>query len=357
MGTIQAGSESNIFPVYLKNSNGFDVQNISIWGDGTIKNGSVKFSKTLSPFVEESILEYHDILLNDNEILFYIKVESNESIMPGGGDFRVLAKAEVANLTGQIQMPAPDPNATIIFNVVDNLGKPLQDVIINFNDNCIENTDVLGNATYKNVPLDGNINYTIINNGYETKTGVVNVVTNGTTQTVNIILSELVSKNVKFTIANGSTKIPDAKIKIKGQVINIGGTNISYNDMVLTTVYDGTTNVKLVAGTYSYTITANGYVTLNDTFTVASNDVEVIPTMIPAYPITFAINNGTNPVEYSNVNINGQDITADYNGNAITYLANGTYNYTISATGYVTQTGSINVANAAMTKNITLVTN
>jgi hypothetical protein len=355
MGTIQAGSESNIFPVYLKNSNGFDVQNVSIWGDGIITNGTVKFSKTLSPFVEESMLEYHDILLNEDEILFYIKVESNESIMPGGGDFRVLAKAEVANLANQTQMPAPDPNATVIFNVVDKNGKAIQDATISFNDGCIEKTDVLGNATYKNIPLDGNMNYTIINNGYGTETGTVNVSVNGSTQTVNVVLTSLQTQNVKFTIANGSTMIPNAKIVIKGQTISIGSTTITYNDMNVTTVYDGTANIQLVAGTYQYTVDVDGYVEVNSTFTVTTSAIEVKPTMTPAYAVTFMIANATNPIEYANVNINGKDITADYNGSAITYLANGTYNYTITAVGYTTQTGSITVASTAATKNITLV--
>jgi hypothetical protein len=149
--------------------------------------------------------------------------------------------------------------------------------------------------------------------------------------------------------------IPNAKITIKGQTINVGGTDITYNDINITTVYDGTANVQLVAGTYNYIVDVNGYVEVNNTFVVASSDIDVKPTMTPAYATTFIITNGTNPIEYANVNINGQNVTADYNGNAIVYLANGTYNYTKTAVGYTAQTDSITIANAAITKNITLI--
>ena len=50
----------------------------------------------------------------------------------------------------------------------------------------------------------------------------------------------------------------------------------------------------------------------------------------PAYTVTFNVDDGTDPIEGANINIDGTDLTTDASGVATTDLEDGTYSYTVS---------------------------
>ncbi len=95
---------------------------------------------------------------------------------------------------------------------------------------------------------------------------------------------------------------------------------------------------------------------------VASNDqqneytyIDVSYTPGDTYTVTFNVTDeDENAVEGANVNINGQDLTTDADGMATIDLADGDYDYTVSKTGYLDATGTVTVAGAPVTEEVTL---
>ncbi len=74
------------------------------------------------------------------------------------------------------------------------------------------------------------------------------------------------------------------------------------------------------------------------------------------YSLTFNIRNSTDPIENAIVSFDGSSYTSDINGQVfIENLINTDYNYTVSATGYITTTGVVTISDADMTENISMV--
>ncbi|HKK60524.1 MAG TPA: carboxypeptidase regulatory-like domain-containing protein, partial [Salinivirga sp.] len=73
------------------------------------------------------------------------------------------------------------------------------------------------------------------------------------------------------------------------------------------------------------------------------------------YLATFTVTDAdSNPIEGATVNINSTDITTGVNGVATIDLADGTYDYTVSATGYLNATGSITISGADVAEEVAL---
>lgn len=74
-----------------------------------------------------------------------------------------------------------------------------------------------------------------------------------------------------------------------------------------------------------------------------------------AYDVTFIINDGTNPIEGAEVVFNLQTLTTNASGEVVFEdLANGTYNYEVSATGFINESGTITVDDADITETLSL---
>lgn len=95
---------------------------------------------------------------------------------------------------------------------------------------------------------------------------------------------------------------------------------------------------------------------------IASNDQETPYTNIDVsytpgdtYTVTFNVmDEDDNAIEGANVNINGDDLTTDASGVATINLADGDYDYTVSKAGYFDATGTVTVAGAPVTEEVTL---
>ncbi|MDD3011678.1 MAG: T9SS type A sorting domain-containing protein [Bacteroidales bacterium] len=77
-------------------------------------------------------------------------------------------------------------------------------------------------------------------------------------------------------------------------------------------------------------------------------------TINPTYSVTFNVTDGAAPIENASIAINGQTLTTNGNGEASIDLEDGTYGYTITATGYENETGDVFVEGASQTVNIQL---
>lgn len=75
-----------------------------------------------------------------------------------------------------------------------------------------------------------------------------------------------------------------------------------------------------------------------------------------AYTITFIVYNESNsPINGATVTINGENQTTNSSGEAVFFMVNGTFEYSVAATGYIATGGWINVNNADQTVSIKLV--
>ncbi len=149
-----------------------------------------------------------------------------------------------------------------------------------------------------------------------------------------------------FTVTNNETGSP-----VSGAEINIEGN-------ILNTDASGLAVVNLENGTYTYTITATGYFEQSNSVTVDNAPAEVAVSLVPVsgYTVTFTINDDitTDPIEGATIDIEGTTITTDPSGLAAIELENGTYNYTVSATDYVEETGSLTVNDATESISVAL---
>ncbi len=76
---------------------------------------------------------------------------------------------------------------------------------------------------------------------------------------------------------------------------------------------------------------------------------------IKNYSITLTITDGTNPIIGSTITFSGSAYTTDANGQAIiNNVENGTYPYTVEATGYETASGSVTVNGSDVSEVVTL---
>lgn len=356
MGTVQAGNDSSVYKVRLSNQNGFDVKNIEVWEEGNIINGKLRFSKTLYPFVGNDTLTFEEILVNGRFLEFYVKIESEESIVPGGGNFKILSKAQIASESGEdIQIPAPDPNSIVKFVIKDNNGNNLNNAIVKFNSNAIEKSNVYGEAIFKNVSINGEMQYEIMADGYITISGTTIVDESDKTYIVNVELIPIAKHKVTFTIKSDTTPIINSKVIINEKKIQFGNSIITIPRIELYTDINGIATIDLAEGEYTYTITNSGYVDLNNVMTVGLSDLSINQNLTVAYKVQLKITNGIDPVEYSVVTINNMSMVADYDGNIITKLPAGNYNYTVAAAGYNTFTGNIAITNSNILQQINLI--
>jgi uncharacterized membrane protein len=135
---------------------------------------------------------------------------------------------------------------------------------------------------------------------------------------------------VTFTVDNGATVLQ--------------GASISIHSTTLTTGSDGTARISLPNGTYSYTVSDNGYTTSSGSVTLSDSDSGVSVSLSKTtYSVTISVTDGTAPVDGATVSIDGTDVTTDSNGHAVFTLAWDNYDYTISKAGYTNASGTVSV--------------
>ena len=78
---------------------------------------------------------------------------------------------------------------------------------------------------------------------------------------------------------------------------------------------------------------------------------------VTTYAVNFNVTDGANPVEGANVAINSQNLITDAGGTATVYLEDGSYSYTVSASGFEDALGDVTVAGADQTLDVTLTAN
>jgi hypothetical protein len=73
--------------------------------------------------------------------------------------------------------------------------------------------------------------------------------------------------------------------------------------------------------------------------------------------VTFNVTDGTDPIQAAVVTVNSQNYATNAAGVAEVFMEDGTYAYTVTASGYADGSGSITVAGSDITEDVTLISN
>ena len=189
----------------------------------------------------------------------------------------------------------------------------------------------LGQATTK--LKNGEYNYTITKRGYDDLTGSFNV----QGQNVNIERTlDLKHYNVVITVLDSDNNEP-----VQGAAVNINSNSYPTND-------NGQVTVSLQNGTYPYTVTKSGYYDGNSSITVLDSDnSSVVNLQARLYNVILSVRDPERqPIENATVTINNNTYQTQSNGQVSLQLKNGTYPFTITATGMDDYSDDLTVASA-----------
>jgi hypothetical protein len=235
---------------------------------------------------------------------------------PGFQNLTVTNLEIIDNTTISVQL-TPIPVYSVIFNVISTGGTPINNAVISFNGI----TNPAGDYSFTAIPA-GTYSYSVSATGYQ-------VVSSN-----NLKIVENTSVQIQMT------SVPPTTYSLSFVVTSDAGTLIT--NAVVT--FNGVTNpegnysfTNIIAGTYSYSVSASGYQNKSvSNFQVTQNTsvaVQLDPLPPSAYTINFAVTSdaGT-PIINAVVTFNG--VTNPEGNYSFTNIIAGTYSYSVSASGY-----------------------
>lgn len=221
----------------------------------------------------------------------------------------------------------------VLFNVYQvNQGTPAEGALVTIQGQpSALPVNSLGQATTK--LKNGEYNYTITKKGYDDLTGSFNV----QGQNVNIERTlDLKHYNVVITVLDSDSNEP-----VQGAAVNINSSSYPTNDK-------GQVTVSLQNGTYPYTVTKSGYYDGNSSVTVLDSDnSSVVNLQARLYNVIMSVRDPEQqPIENATVTINNNTYQTQSNGQVSLQLKNGTYPFTVTATGMDDYSDDLTVASA-----------
>lgn len=156
---------------------------------------------------------------------------------------------------------------------------------------------------------------------------------------------------------NTSNVTPNIKLQITAYGQAIEGATININQQTLTSDNNGYANIDLASNTYSYTVTASGYITETAEITVTDLDqiitVSLLSTNDAYRLVNFKVTANDEPIEDARIEIGNEYLVTDVTGYASFEFA-GTQNYTVEASGYNTYNGSFTIDTEKEAQNISI---
>ena len=135
---------------------------------------------------------------------------------------------------------------------------------------------------------------------------------------------------------------------VAGADVTIGEETVS-TDATGEAVFEG-----LAAGTYQYSASLTGYPDVTGEVVIESSDVTENIVFTAGQTVTLTVNDGANVLEGASIEIDGQTLSTNDQGQAQVSLTDGNYDYTVSLDGYLGISGSVTVAGAAVSETISL---
>ncbi len=230
---------------------------------------------------------------------------------------------------GVTMTEVPPDTYLVTFTVEDEDKNPVQGAVISITGVSSLTTGAGGTAS---VELeDGSYVYGVTADGYVSLSGQAFTV-DGQDLDVNVTMTEVPPDTYLV-----SFKVQDEKNRpVAGAIIHISGSD---NPVTGTS---GTAAIRLADGSYQYEVTATGYIPLTDqSFTVdgAGKQIDVVMEVVPpeTYMVTFYVQDAdNNPIEDAAISITGENnLATDADGLAGIEMEDGTYQYEVTATGYI----------------------
>ncbi|MFP4448277.1 MAG: carboxypeptidase regulatory-like domain-containing protein, partial [Bacteroidales bacterium] len=159
-------------------------------------------------------------------------------------------------------------------------------------------------------------------------------------------VEDVVEHSVTFTVADTA----DAAIE---------GAEIAIEDeSTITTDANGEATIDLADDTYDYTVSADGYEDYSGSVEVSGTELTeevLLQELVSEYTVTFIVEDeNSEALEGATVNIDDTDLTTGAGGEATIELADGTYDYTVSADGYEDTNGNIEIVDTDIEEEVTL---
>ncbi|MFO8235408.1 MAG: T9SS type A sorting domain-containing protein [Bacteroidales bacterium] len=226
-------------------------------------------------------------------------------------------------------------NYRVTFHVTDG-SEPVEDAEININAYNLV-TDAQGEATI-DLPNE-TYNYTVTKSRYDAADGTLTV--DGSDVTEEVVLTE-----TRYTV---TFRVTDEEGS------SVASATIGLDGRSLTTDANGEAALDTVSGNYDYTVSKEGYANTAGTFAVEGADVYESTILQTLYKVTFSVTDeGDSPVESAIIDVEGEALTTDANGQATLDTVNGDYDYTIMKTGYNDYTATFTVDDSDLTEEIVL---
>jgi hypothetical protein len=142
--------------------------------------------------------------------------------------------------------------------------------------------------------------------------------------------------------------VTDGELPLEGALITI-------NEEELLTDEAGNASIDLLPGEYTYEVSLDGYETFAGSISIIDADVNVnVELDVLEYSVNFFVTVNGNPLEGASIEIAGETLTSDANGEATILLVNGSYPYEATATDHTTATGEAVVNGADLEIPVTL---
>lgn len=221
---------------------------------------------------------------------------------------------------------------SIVFDVTDPHGQPIDDAVIElFGFSFPE-----GMHAFDNIAA-GIYEYSISRPDFEPHTGLIEV--DEEDIVVEIQLAPIPRYQVSFSVTDWQDQlVEDAVVTINEHVHQAGVYTIS----------------ELLAGTYEYEVTKDGYIPATGSFDIVDDHIGLdIILMVPLMSVEFVVKDEEhNPIEEATIAIEGQIQEAGQY--FIAQLPAGVYGYEVSYEGYFTQSGSFELSDHDLEVLVTL---
>lgn len=142
--------------------------------------------------------------------------------------------------------------------------------------------------------------------------------------------------------------VADGELPLEGALISI-------NEEELLTDEAGIASIAMLPGEYTYEVSLDGYENFAGSISIIDADVTVnIELEVMEYSVNFIVTVNGNPLEGASIEIVGETLTTDANGEATILLVNGSYPYEVTATDHTTANGEAVVNGADLEITVTL---
>ncbi len=229
----------------------------------------------------------------------------------------------------------------VAFYVSDNEGKDVAGASVTLADDN-QMTDTYGEALFADV-AEGNIAYSVTKSGYQSVSGTM-YVGQGINLHKSVTLSPLYS--VSFDVydgATGTTRLSGATVLLQGYgTLSTANTTVTFSNVV--------------AGSYAYSVSKDGYVLQTGSVTVIAGSVTKTINLVREQPYTIkvAVYDGSTTTYLSGATVSLTGQTAqNVSGDTVRFtgLTAGAYTASVSKTGYFTQSTDITLSPATVGAN------